>query len=387
MPLICGIAGPNAARLTFDISEPQVLESFPHDHFQEHHRVLLLNLGEGRWILATPTLDVYLQNMTTSSIRPLRRGHVFPPDGRPFFVFSDLSAAEWADLRSRARALAGVLGLVPIAAATAATDSKWLFADTAIEEFGTEVPAGIFADAATHVQDNFAIVSYLTPAGARFTTVAETVLDTEKDAWISAKREGAGRDPRLSSLTADATAPLPTFREAWAAMRRCTTTPDAIVFKGPSAMCDVGDAIVATGLEPAGFHAAWEKSSGVNPRSAICLEHLSLLMALVFLACRDRMDLYRLHAAEHIARRLLQIERAVRKCPKAPDFEGLAGYSKHVADPGGALSAPSFDAHIAATQKDEAFHAKQSRLAAEEAELKNKNRNKNNKNKNQKDEE
>ena len=81
----------------------------------------------------------------------------------------------------------------------------------------------------------------------------------------------------------------------------------------------------------------------------------------------DHCDPHRSATMEHFARRLLQIQKAVKRSPKVPDFEGLELYMNHLLDPSGAAHAPSFDAHIASVTKDEMVVLKQMRLAKEEA--------------------
>ena len=74
----------------------------------------------------------------------------------------------------------------------------------------------------------------------------------------------------------------------------------------------------------------------------------------------------RLHTAEHIARRLLQIQKAIRSSPKAPTFDGLDAYLRHMPMASQAMRTPKFDAHVMETQKTEAFILKQARLEEEE---------------------
>ena len=80
----------------------------------------------------------------------------------------------------------------------------------------------------------------------------------------------------------------------------------------------------------------------------------------------DRLDCYRLTSAQHLARRVLQVQKAVRRNPRSPDFENLTEYMRHAADATGTVSAPVFDRHVADRQRDEAQVMKQTRLAREE---------------------
>ena len=64
----------------------------------------------------------------------------------------------------------------------------------------------------------------------------------------------------------------------------------------------------------------------------------------------------------------MQIEAAVRKSPKMPDFSGLEIMTQANADPSGAAVTQGFNSWVAAQQKDAATIAKQGRLLREEME-------------------
>ena len=65
-------------------------------------------------------------------------------------------------------------------------------------------------------------------------------------------------------------------------------------------------------------------------------------------------------------RRLYQIELAVRKSPKNPDFDGLEFLVETAVDASGAAVLPSIAKWLADSQHKEAFTLKQMRLWAEE---------------------
>ena len=121
-----------------------------------------------------------------------------------------------------------------------------------------------------------------------------------------------------------------------------------------------------SGHEVLGFQAQWVTSSGASPKAGVVIEHGLGLMLLHYLACVDRLNVRNLAAVELLCRRLLQIQRAVRKNPRQPDFEGLEGYVAHALDPSGGVLAFAFDRFYAGTQKDTTFILKQNRLAREE---------------------
>ena len=79
-------------------------------------------------------------------------------------------------------------------------------------------------------------------------------------------------------------------------------------------------------------------------------------------------------------RRLYQIELAVRKSPKSPDYEGLDFLLETAVDTSGAAVLPSIAKWLGETQHKEAFTLKQMRLWTEERAANDKKRDKNNSN-------
>ncbi len=139
-------------------------------------------------------------------------------------------------------------------------------------------------------------------------------------------------------------------------------------FEGTPAIEEVCKSIAAAGVEPNFYCGQWENLSGINARSGLCLEHRILVFAVWYYAAADGLDPGQSAAMEHLARRLLQIERAVKRNHKNPDFESLGQYTDHMAEPGMGVRAPGFDAHIAAKMKTENYILKEARLAREEQE-------------------
>ena len=369
---------------TLDVEERQVLQGYPADIFQYHARLLLLHISGALWIILTPTLDLYQEDFAGEDVVPLARAAQFPMNDRPYFTFEHLTEDTLNGLRRRAAGLAAILGVTAASIpATIGAGMRWIFADTSLAEFNQEVPDDLMqqGEPAVVIREGHALVSRVNPndRAKRLWTVAEKVSDAERPAWVAEKREGAGRDPRLAAITFDSTKPRPLFREAIAGMNRMATA-DASIFSGPSATAELVGGLLQTGLEPPGYHASWERTSGVGPKSAICREHLHLWMLLWYLAVVDRLDVFANTSAEHVSRRILQIQKAVKKNPGSPDFTGLEVYGQHLIDAGGALPSSKFDAHVATTQKAEAFFMKQTRLAREEEAAATANKNKNNNN-------
>ena len=71
--------------------------------FPSHHRLGMVKLGQGKWIVGTPTLDIYADDLSGQGITPLVRNAPFPVMGRPIFAFGALTPAELGSVRARAR--------------------------------------------------------------------------------------------------------------------------------------------------------------------------------------------------------------------------------------------------------------------------------------------
>ena len=352
----------SANHTTLDIPERQLLEFFAGDQFQGHHRVLNASLGNGRWIVTSPTLDTYATDFSGAGVVPLTRNCPFPLQDRPYFTFDHLDMATLQRMRATAAALLAVMGGTPQPPPKAA-GAEWFYADPAHERFSEAVEDYVLTADSTVVRGCSALVVDTAEAEESW-TVLEHVTEKYKEEWFSDKREGAGRDPRLLPLPALPEGRGYTVREAHA--KASAIAAKFRCFKGPSAALELLTALVASGLEPAAYCAQFEAASGLPAKSALAHELRVLFHALALLIGVDRIDPHQSAAAEHLCRRILQVQKAVRRNPKAPDFEGLEAYMAHAADPSLALAASSFEAHIGDVLKAESAILKQSRLAKEE---------------------
>eukprot|EP00971_Amphidinium_carterae_P306995 6100970-Amphidinium_carterae.1 len=84
--------------------------------------------------------------------------------------------------------------------------------------------------------------------------------------------------------------------------------------------------------------------------------------------CYDELNVGSLVSGEAMCRKLIQIETAVRRNPRQPDFEGLDLMMTSVLDESGAAQASSYMTWITSRQRDEAQVLKQGRLLREERE-------------------
>ena len=124
------------------------------------------------------------------------------------------------------------------------------------------------------------------------------------------------------------------------------------------------------------FCTNFHNAVGLSDKAGVAVEHKLLMFCLWLMVCVDRLDVTQLACSEHICRRVLQLQKAIRRSPKSPDFSGSEPYLRHVADPSLGAATPKFDEFVSGVLKSEGAWMKQSRLAKEEQEAQDKRRNK-----------
>ena len=364
-------AAPHANHLTLDIPERQVLLRMDDTPQRYWHHLLMMRVSGSQWITCDPDGTVIVEDLGPEEIVPLTRASVFPVAGRPYLAFREQTEAEMAAIRARALALAEVHG-VAIPAPTAITSVMWVFADPSHPMFGHEVPAALVADGqSTRVGGSVGVVNYDAEdsRGAEWTHM-ERITRSDLQKWIAEKREGSGRDPRLSALREPVSViARATFREALAGCNQTSKLKTNGLFDGPLAWPELAAGITRSGLEPQAFIANYMHTSGINPRSALAVEFQYLIYSLWVFTVVDRLDPYQNSTVEHLARRALQIQKAIKRSPKSPDFDGLGDYMRHAADASQALQTPEFDKHVAEKQKQDSWIMKNQRLQREESEM------------------
>lgn len=265
--------------------------------------------------------------------------------------------------------LADLLG-VTVTMATGPRTAQSLYADPVSKEFAMEVPADRLTRTDRFlVRGSKALVRIDVEGDAEEEwSFAERVLEADKAEWISEKREGAGRDPRLLPLPA-AVGEWPIFREANAALDQTATSQiHGSIFDGNSAADEVCENIVSSGLDPSAYGAQFLTNTRASPKMSGSNELQYHLYGLWLMACVDRVDGRRNAMAEHICRRVLQQQAAIRKDPKAPSYESLGPYMEHASDSSGIMKVPKFIKHVAEQNRDDANVLKQQRFAKEESE-------------------
>lgn len=122
------------------------------------------------------------------------------------------------------------------------------------------------------------------------------------------------------------------------------------------------------GLSFKTHHAEWLSKSGVNPHGAIARQHFSMCTGLRLMQTWDQYDVTMSAGTEYYVRSLVQLEAAVRRNPKVPDFSGLEAMMEAHFDLSGAATTDRFNQWVMEQQRTQAQISKQSRLLREEAE-------------------
>ena len=376
MPVVVTAAGPTANTMSLDLPERQVLVGMQDENEGYWLHLLMVRLDQARWVTVDPMLDIAVDDLSGEELIPIARRSPFPAAGRPLLVHSPLDEATLTGLRVRAQAMAEIHGM-PGAGAPLAGAAGWYHADTAQASFGEEVPVAQVADpGVTRFAGSVGLLKLEAHAGETEKWVhIERVMRTDVEAWRAEKREGHGRDPRLSSLSVvGPLVPMPLFRQALAGCPQPAKPTHDKVFEGPAALHDLLLSIQKSGLEPPAYVAQFMRNSGLNSKSSVGIEYTYLVHLLYMFMVQDRLNPYACASMEHLARRCLQIQRAVQRNPRSPEFDGLEEYMRHAADSSGAAFTPGFDRHIAERQKTESQILKQHRLQREELEHENKHR-------------
>ena len=354
-----------AAFTSVDIEERQILLFFENDDIPWHHRVLTLQIEGPKWICATPDLEVQSVNLINKDIRALARNAEIPVDCRPVYMFDPIDDADMQSIRAESRRLAEVLGVADKMPASVTHDANWIFSDPAHESFGLMVPDGILAGQARFVvRGSFALVQVEVGDGSSW-TVAENVARVDKDEWLNEKHCGPGRDPRLAPTPIN-DGKIVILRDQ---LRHLVDQPmPRWAFKGPRAIVELLSGVAASGHELLAYPQFWQRTSGVSAKSSVAIEFAMIFTLLHLLVVVDGLNPVNLNSAEHAARRARMIQRAVKRSPHAPDFEGLDVYISNTYDSSGGVLTLEFDKFVSEAQRADALIMKQHRLLKEEVE-------------------
>ena len=349
---------------TLDIPELQVAIYFEDDEIPWHHRVCLVEGGTGRWVLLTPDHELEVDNLSLHTVAALTRAAPFPQRlGRHVYAFDQLDDAAMRRWRSEAHALALAVGFDLKGVLAPGPVSRWLVADPGRPKYGTEVAGGTTADAERFIERASVGIANVGPADQAEWVAVENVSPADEAAWKSEKHSGPGRDHRLLKPTRVGRRRVPLADT----LQALSEKPDTEwPFRGPRAITEFLNGVEATGLDLPAYYGHWQTQSGVHAASGVALELKNHLEVLRHLLVFDQLNVASLAGAELLARRCLQIQRAVRRCPRHPTFDGLECMLASTLDESGGVVASRFDQFVAEEQKTSATILKQMRLWREE---------------------
>ena len=358
--------------MSLDIPEPQIALNFPLDaNYAWHHRILLRRIEAAQWVVLTPDSNLEVEDLAQHAVLPLWRNSPLPQAIQGQTYMAGANIAQELDQHHRtAEQLVAILAPPGGAVAVAAAGAKWRIADTAAVDFAEVVLDAVMASHNTGVIKVSVGLAQVGAAG-RWVPV-ERVQDDDLDQWRAEKQAGAGRDPRLQPFfESDNSDHLVSLADARRAFRPVDlNTVKHWPHEGPRALQEVISSINAIGLNFFTYHAHWEKTSGVNGESSISHEHSHICQTLGLAICYDGLDASNCAGLELAARRMVQIERAVKVNPKAPCFVGLTKMTQHALDEGGGLATSAFTKHMSTLAAADAQIMKQNRLLREELDAK-----------------
>ena len=125
-------------------------------------------------------------------------------------------------------------------------------------------------------------------------------------------------------------------------------------------------ALVAAGIVFVTHHLDWRTKSGVSTSSGVCRTHRRICEGLDQAISYDQLDFANCAVIEHLARWLYEVESAVRRNPKVPDFTNLDGIFAAPMAEDGRMQLPTFSKWVSSPRRDEAQIMKQERLWSEE---------------------
>ena len=137
-------------------------------------------------------------------------------------------------------------------------------------------------------------------------------------------------------------------------------------FDGPLVGFELIRSLHNSGMEWLSHHLDFVHKSGLSPTSTASRAHRRISEILQAMQQVDQLNIPVLESGERLCRFLVEIEVAVGRNPRIPDFQDLEAISGSTITGMGALSLPQYSKHVAQAQREEAFALQQRRKWAEE---------------------
>ena len=323
-----------------------------------HHRILLRRIspGDSKWIILTPDHDRYVEDLDDLEWYIIRRNHAFPDEyiQAGLYHFDPIDPQILRQQLRDAKEEAHLQGGDSEAAVGAAV---WRFNDPRFNKFSLPVEQelvddpNLFTEMAGHALVLVSGVIYH----------AELVEPEEFDTW---KLQGVKdlHDSRLLPGPRDA---QPSTLAAY--LKTCAEVERPLWrFEGSRVAREWFTGVANGPANFTSYHAEWIRMSGVAEGCAQAHEHRQLCECFRMSVHDDGLDIQNISSFEQLVRRIVQIEMAVDKNPKHPDFTGLGILVDGTTTAGGAARVPKFTSWVTSRQKEQGDIWKQRRLYSEE---------------------
>jgi len=334
-----------AAVRTLDIADPQVIVEYPLDAggFYWHHRVLLHRIAPGVWISLTPDLELKRYDLNVQEHMLVGRATAFPPNQAQYVYAHDaISAVQLRHWRRQAKVMAGVLGGDEI---VEVEDMPWLITDPAHDKFGEEVGEDIINDDELFVNIGARGVAMIDGAELFVEQVPRADVKKWKD-----DRSASGGDIRL--LGNHVVAGKRKLDLAVAVTLMKGDKPNDAGLSGPPVAKEYLTSVADGPGNLVSYHSEWLRLSGIADSSAVAHSHKNLMEVLRLMHFRDQLDVSSLACGEFLARWAVQIEVAVSRNPRHPDYSGLDIMFGAPTSAAGKAETATFSEWISAKMKD-----------------------------------
>lgn len=369
-----------------------------------HCRLLLSQVSHDCWIVATPDLDVYEEQLSLANpdyvdFRFLGPSGVIPPDIPPGSVygFQPIDPATLAGLRVQANAMAlAARALLPAVAPPPAVvpappppPGMLVPHPPAAPHVAGQPPAAPAAAVGAGVADTWVVVedgeahkkgdvvavdpNPLPPghmvAGLRGIIPSGTQHVLMKKVPASEAALVKLDDVRLLPVHFDGQGTRRReFNVAVAMLQDVVPQGGGLQLQGPTSILNMMKMFRDQNFTPTTFHEHWVRTADLAKGDRSVFEHECLSRIIESMITVDQLNLPCLQSAELLARRMQVIREAHRICPSAPDYSSadvMMGWKYRKSTQG---VDSELAAHVAAELKNEAMIAKESRKAREENE-------------------
>ncbi|CAK0906705.1 unnamed protein product, partial [Prorocentrum cordatum] len=239
---------------------------------------------------------------------------------------------------------------------------RWIVSDPASDRFGEEGGLELITSAERFIGRDAVVLVMLSDAEGG--VAAENVQLSDEADWKAEKRAGPGRDRRGLPQTG-VSARTVSLAQLVALLK--SVDVEDWPFELPKALVGFLAAVVSSGHSLASYWGFWVAQSGVSRASAVAQELKNIEEVLHHALVFDALEVSTLASFELLSRRCLQIQGAVKRCPRHPSFEGLELIVSSRLDHSDGAVTTKFDARVADQQKASSAILEQERVYREEA--------------------